>query len=128
MELAMLKILIVLPALFAVSLSPALARQSCVEQVAGAVVKWDVTKGLVEAIEKGQRCLVFLQVDSKLFPGKRAAWLIEGKNGKLLAEFCAPTDGGACKDTDRGLCSFRTGRFPTSECAWSEWMDKASQM
>ena len=72
--------------------------------------------------------MVFLQANSRMFEGKRAAWLINGKTGELLAEFYAPTTGPGWKDSDRGLCSYRGGKFPTSECAWSEYLDKADQM
>ncbi|WP_338821625.1 hypothetical protein WDM22_26390 [Bradyrhizobium septentrionale] len=107
------------------------AKQSCQEQAFGSLVRnWPgVTKGQFEIIEKDQRCLLFLQADSKMFAGKRAAWLIEGRNGDLLAEFYAPiAPGSAWKVDDRGLCSFRGGKFPTSNCTWADWMDKADQM
>ena len=52
----------------------------------------NVLKGQFEIIMKGNRCLVFLQTPA-IFEGKRAAWLIEGKTGELLAEFYAPTTG-----------------------------------
>ena len=63
-----------------------------------------------------------------MFEGKRTASLIDGKTGELLAEFYAPTSGGAWKDSDRGLCSYRGGKFPTGECSWLEYMEKADQM
>ena len=85
-------------------------------------------KGQFEIILKGKRCLVFLQADSPLFEGKRTASLIDGKTGELLAEFYAPTSGGAWKDSDRGNCSYRGGRFPTGECSWQEYMEKTDQM
>jgi hypothetical protein len=63
-----------------------------------------------------------------IYEGKRTAWLIDGKTGDLLSEFYAPTNGGAWKDDDRGLCSYRGGKFPSGECTWEEYMDKADQM
>ena len=63
-----------------------------------------------------------------IFEGKRAAWLIEGKTRELLAEFYAPTTGATWKDSDRGLCSYRSGKFPTAQCSWSEYIEKADQM
>ena len=65
--------------------------------------------------------MVFLQAPA-IFEGKRTAWLIDGKTGELLSEFYGP------KDSDRGLCSYRGGKFPTAECTWSEYLDKANQM
>ena len=63
-----------------------------------------------------------------IYEGKRTAWLIDGETGELLSEFYAPTSGDAWKDTDRGLSSYRGGQFPTGECSWREYMDKADQM
>ena len=71
--------------------------------------------------------MLFLQAPA-VFEGKRTAWLIDGKTGDLLSEFYAPTNGGAWKDDDVGLCSYRGGKFPTKNCTWSEYMDKADQM
>jgi hypothetical protein len=88
----------------------------------------NVLKGQFEIILKGKRCLVLLQANSTMFEGKRSAELIDGKSGDLLAEFYAPTNGGAWKDSDRGLCSYRGGKFATAECTWEEWTDKADQM
>jgi hypothetical protein len=88
----------------------------------------NVLKGQFEIILKGNRCLVFLQVNSRMFEGKRAAWLINGKTGELLAEFYAPTTGAAWKDSDCGLCSYRGGKFQTGECTWEEYTHKADQM
>lgn len=103
--------------------------QACQAEALGSIAKsWpNVLRGQFETIVKGNRCLVFLQADA-IYQGKRTAWLIDGKNGDLLAEFYAPTNGEAWKDDDRGLCSFRGGRFPTGECTWQEYMEKADQM
>jgi hypothetical protein len=103
--------------------------QACQAQALASIAReWsNVLKGQFEIILKGNRCLVFLQAPA-IFEGKRAAWLINGKTGELLAEFYAPTTGTGWKDSDRGLCSYRGGKFPTSECSWSEYMDKADQM
>jgi hypothetical protein len=30
------------------------------------------------------------------------------------------------KDSDCGLCSYRVGKFPTAECTWNEYLDKAN--
>jgi hypothetical protein len=82
----------------------------------------------LEIIVKGDRCLFFVQANSKLYPGKRTAWLIEGKSGDLLAEFYAPiSPNGPWGDNDRGLCSFG-GHFPTFTCTWVEWRERADQM
>jgi hypothetical protein len=103
--------------------------QACQAQALASIAReWsNVLKGQFEIILKGNRCLVFLQAPA-MFEGKRTAWLIDGKNGELLAEFYAPTTGGSWKDSDRGLCSYRGGKFPTGECSWSEYLDKADQM
>jgi hypothetical protein len=104
--------------------------QACQAQALASIAeKWqNVFKGQFEIILKDNRCLVFLQAPSAVSPGKRTAWLIDGKTGELLAEFYAPTTGGAWKDSDRGLCSYRGGKFPTAECTWDEYLDKANQM
>jgi hypothetical protein len=103
--------------------------QACQAQALASIARgWpNVLRGTFEIILKGNRCLVFLQVPA-VFEGKRTAWLIDGKNGELLSEFYGPTNGGAWKDNDRGLCSYRGGKFPTGECSWDEYMDRANQM
>jgi Rap1a immunity proteins len=104
--------------------------QACQAQALASIAsKWkNVRRGQFEVIVKGNRCLVFLQAPA-IFEGKRTAWLIEGTIGDLLAEFYAPITGAELwKDSDRGPCSFRGGKFPTGECTWSEYMDKADQM
>jgi hypothetical protein len=115
----------------AASLSPAQAaerkattpEQACQAQALAAIAKeWsNVLRGNFEIIVKGSRCLVFLQAPA-IFEGKRTAWLIDGKTGGLLSEFYGP------KSSDRGLCSYRGGKFPTAECTWEEYLDKADQM
>ena len=97
--------------------------QACQAQALTSIAReWpNVFKGEFEIILKGNRCLVFLQAPS-VFEGKRAAWLIDAKTGDLLAEFYGPLD------SDRGLCSYRGGKFPTAECTFGEYMDKAHQM
>ena len=58
-----------------------------------------------------------------IYEGKRGAWLIDGKTGDLLSEFYGP------ENRDRGLCSYRDGKFPTkNDCTWSEYIDKANRM
>jgi hypothetical protein len=103
--------------------------EACQAQALASIAReWsNVLKGQFEIILKGNRCLVFLQAPA-IFEGKRTAWLIDGKNGELLAEYYAPTTGAAWKDSDRGLCSYRGGKFPTAECTWNEYLDKADQM
>jgi hypothetical protein len=72
---------------------------------------------------------VFFQARSKLYPDKRAAWLLDEKGlVNPLAEFFASNNGDLWKDEDLGLCSFRAGRFPTRTCTWAEFMDEAHQM
>jgi len=97
--------------------------QVCQTQALASIAKeWpNVLRGNFEIILKGNRCLVFLQA-SAIFEGKRTAWLIDGKNGELLSEFYGP------KNSDRGLCSYRSGKFPTAQCTWDEYLDKANQM
>ena len=97
--------------------------QACQAQALASIAKeWsNVLRGSFEIIVKGQRCLVFLQAPA-IFEGKRTAWLIDGKTGGLLSEFYGP------KSSDRGLCSYRGGKFPTAECTWEEYLDKADQM
>jgi hypothetical protein len=130
----MRKILLVMAAVAAFH-SPAQAaektpEQACQAQALASIARgWsNVLKGQFEIILKGNRCLVLLQANSRTFEGKRAAWLINGKTGELLAEFYAPTTGDVWKDSDRGLCSYRGGKFKTGECTWEEYMDKADQM
>ncbi len=103
--------------------------QACQAQAMASIAKgWpNVLKGQFEIITKDTRCLVFLQAPA-IYEGKRTAWLIDGKTGDLLSEFYAPTTGDAWKDSDRGLCSFRGGKFPTAECSWGEYMEKADRM
>jgi hypothetical protein len=95
--------------------------QACQAQALASIAReWpNVLRGNFEIILKGNRCLVFLQAPA-IYEGKRTAWLIDGKTGDLLSEFYAPTNGGAWKDGDRGLCSYRGGKFPTAECTWNE--------
>jgi hypothetical protein len=97
--------------------------QACQAQALASIAReWpNVLSGTFEIILKGDRCLVFLQAPA-VFEGKRTAWLIDGKTGALLSEFYGP------KDSNRGLCSYRGGKFPTVECTWNEYLDKADQM
>jgi hypothetical protein len=108
------------------------AARACQAQALGSIAKtWPgVLRGQFEIIVSDGRCLLFLRAPSFTFKGKRAAWLIEGKTGDLLAEFYGPISGdeNVWKGDDRGLCSYRGGKFPTSECSWSEYLDKVSQM
>ena len=118
-------------AVAAAILSPAQAaekaitpEQACQAQALSSIAKqWsNVLRGNFEIILNGSRCLVFLQAPSAAFEGKSAAWLIDGKNGELLSEFYGP------KDSDRGVCSYRGGKFPTTECTWNQYLDKVKQM
>jgi hypothetical protein len=104
--------------------------QACQSQALNSIAReWpNFLKGKFEVILKGKRCLVLLQANSTMFEGKRSAELIDGKTGDLLAEFYGPTSGGAWKDSDRGLCSYRGGKFPTNECTWDEYLVKANRM
>ena len=97
--------------------------QTCQAQALASIAReWpNVLRGNFEIILKGNRCLMFLQAPA-VFEGKRTAWLIDGKTGVLLSEFYGPSD------SDRGLCSYRGGKFPTAECSWNEYLDKANQM
>lgn len=83
-----------------------------------------------DIVVRGGRCLMFIrQVESPMFPGKRAGWLIDGKDGDILAEFWGKANNGQpWEPTDIGLCSFRGGRFKTAMCSWSEWMARSAQM
>ena len=123
-----MKIVLLATAAAAAFLSPAHAEkkakaQACQAQALASIAReWpNVLSGTFEIILKGNRCLVFLQAPA-VFEGKRTAWLIDGKTGALLSEFYGP------KDSDRGLCSYRGGKFPTVECTWNEYLDKADQM
>jgi hypothetical protein len=97
--------------------------QACQAQALASIAReWpNVLRGNFEIILKGNRCLVFLEVPA-IFEGKHTAWLIDGKTGQLLSEFYGP------KDSDRGLCTYRGGKFPTAECSWDEYLDRANQM
>ena len=115
----------------AASLSPAQAaekkaktpEQGCQAQALASIAReWpNVLHGTFEIILRGHRCLVLLQA-AAVFEDKRTARLLDGKTGVLLSEFYGP------KDSDRGLCSYRSGKFPTAECTWNEYLDKANQM
>jgi len=48
--------------------------------------------------------------------------LLDGKTDVLLSEFSGP------KDSNRGLCTYRDGKFPAAECTWTEYLEKANQM
>jgi len=99
------------------------AEQACQEQALASIARqWpNVVQGYFEIIIKDDRCLVFLETPGG--PGKRVSRLIDGKTGDLLAEFNGP------KDTrERGLCSYRRGKFPTGECTWDEYLAKSEQM
>src|SRR5438046_2049700 len=73
----------------------------------------NVLRGQFEIILKDNRCLLFLQAPA-IYEGKYTAWLIDGITGDLLAEFYAPkAPGRAWSDKDKGLCTFRSGKFPT---------------
>jgi len=83
-----------------------------------------------DIVVRDGRCLMFIrQVESPMFPGKRAGWLIDGKDGDILAEFWGRSNNGQpWQPNDIGLCSFRGGRFKTEMCPWSVWMARSAQM
>lgn len=97
--------------------------QACQAQALASIAReWpNVLHGTFEIILKGNRCLVLLQAPA-VFEDKRTARLIDGKTGTLLSEFYGP------KDSNRGLCTYRSGKFPTAECTWIEYLEKANQM
>lgn len=83
-----------------------------------------------EIVVRDGRCRIFIrQTVSPINPDKRAGWLIDGRDGDILAEFWGSSKNGQpWEPGDIGLCSFRGGRFKTSQCPWSEWQAKAAQM
>lgn len=83
-----------------------------------------------DIVVRDGRCLLFIrQKSSPINPDKRAGWLIDGRDGDILAEFWGGANNGQpWRPDDIGLCSFRGGRFKTSMCPWSEWQAKAAQM
>ena len=97
--------------------------QACQAQALASIAReWpNVLHGTFEIILKGNRCLVLLQAPA-VFEDKRAARLLDGKTGVLLSEFYGP------KDSNRGLCTYRDGKFPSGECTWTEYLEKANQM
>ena len=97
--------------------------QVCQAQALASIAReWpNVFQGHFEIMLKGNRCLIFLQAPA-VFEGKRTAFLIDGKTGALLSEFYGP------QNSDRGQCSYRGGKFPTSQCSWDEYLDKVNQM
>jgi hypothetical protein len=97
--------------------------QACQAQALTSIARaWpNVLHGTFEIILKGNRCLVLLQAPS-VFEDKRTARLLDGKTGVLLSEFYAP------KDSNRGLCTYRGGKFPSAECTWDEYLKNANQM
>ena len=94
--------------------------QACQAQALASIAReWpNVLHGTFEIILKGNRCLVLLQAPAVFVEGKRTAWLID----VLLSEFYGP------KDSNRGLCTYRDGKFPSGECTWTEYLEKANQM
>jgi hypothetical protein len=118
----------------AASFSPAQSGEKTPEEacqaqaLASIATKWPkVLKGQFEIVLKDNRCLVLLQAPV-VIERKRMAWLVDGTNGEVLAEFTAPTRVDGWKDSDRGLCSYRGGKFKTGECTWGEYLDNADQM
>jgi hypothetical protein len=103
--------------------------QACQAQALGAIARnWsNVMKGQFQIIVRDRRCLVILQAPA-IYEGKRTACLIDGKTGEMLSEFYASVGPNGWQDNDRGLCTFAGGKFKTSECTWSEYLDKADQM
>ena len=105
--------------------------QACQAQALTSIAsQWsNVLRGQFEIIVKGKRCLVLLQAASAIHEDKRTAWLIDGKTGDLLAEFYAPVSAsGVWEYGDRGLCSYRGGKFPTAQCTWADYVDNADRM
>jgi hypothetical protein len=97
--------------------------QACQAQALSSIARaWpNILHGTFEIILKGDRCLVLLQAPAA-FEDKRTARLLDGRTGELLAEFYAP------KDSNRGLCTYRNGKFPSAECTWDEYLKNANQM
>ena len=97
--------------------------QACQAQALASIAReWPkVLHGTFEVILKGDRCLVLLQAPA-VFEDKRTARLLDGKTGVLLSEFYAP------KGSNRGLCTYRSGKFPSAECTWDEYLKNANQM
>jgi hypothetical protein len=86
-------------------------------------------EGSFRIFMRGNRCLMFLQAPA-IFEGKRSISLIEvtGRSGNipagdLLSELYGP------KDSERGLCSFRGGKFKTNaDCTLTDYFEKSDQM
>ena len=97
--------------------------QACQAQALASIAReWpNVLHGTFEIILKGNRCLVLLQTPA-VFEDKRTARLLDGRTGVLLSEFYAP------KDSNRGLCTYRGGKFPSAECTWDEDLKNANQI
>lgn len=97
--------------------------QACQAQALASIAReWpNILHGTFEIILKGDRCLVLLQAPA-VFEDKHTARLLDGKTGELLSEFYGP------KNSNRGLCTYRSGKFPTAECTWAEYLEKANQM
>ena len=121
------KLLLTMAALAAfLSLAQAVERkakppeQACQAQALASIARgWpNVLRGYFE-ITESDRCLVLLS-ERASFEVKRTSWLIDGKTGELLSEYHGYYD--------RGICSYRGGKYPTGECTWNEYLDKNSQM
>lgn len=106
------------------------ARCALIKNDAGLEVRALVTEPNFDIVVRDGRCLLFIrQTESPMFPGKRAGWLIDGKDGDILAEFWGRSNNGQpWQPNDMGLCSFRGGRFKTEMCPWSVWMARSAQM
>jgi hypothetical protein len=81
--------------------------QACQAQALGSIAhSWpNIMQGQFQIVVKDHRCLVFLQAPA-IFEGKRAAWLIDGKAGDMIAGFYAPVNpAGAWQDSDPGNCT-----------------------
>jgi hypothetical protein len=103
---------------------PKTPEQVCQALALGSIAReWsNVFSGTFDIFLKNNRCLVLLQAPAA-FEGKHTIWLIDGRTGDLLSEFYGP------KGSDRGLCSYRGGKFKTNpDCTLDEYFEKANQM
>jgi hypothetical protein len=101
-------------------------QQACQAQALAELAKWSgafhvgmITRVMV--ILKGNRCLVFLDAPA-IFEGKHTIRFIDVDEGSLLSEFYGPVN------SDRGLCTYQGGKFPTAQCTLKEYWEKADQM
>jgi hypothetical protein len=106
---AILEIALALAAHSAMAAAQKTPEQACQAQALASIAR--ECPGGANILAKDRRCFVFLQAPSAMFPGKRAAWLIDGKTGEMLSEFYAPAGDGWTRDS-RGICTYRGGALP----------------